>query len=572
MLKLWNLPLVLLVSVCGASCTQIVGLSDYAVSDQELDSSMESPSTIADTESDPDATDDAGLDATTRDADSRAPDAEPHAPTQGNDAALGGSDSSQVLVSVMEGDAASVEIDAGPICAAPSRVCGDKCVANGVATSCGSSCTPCSAPPNATPICSAGSCDFTCNTGHHRCGNECARDDSVSQCGGSCQVCPQIAHGVPQCAAGTCTTLCDGGGSLVNGVCKPRLAAKQLAVGSDHNCAIMADNTLRCWGSNQDHLTQLKHQLGPVPTANFSRTPVQVTGLSNVTQVTAGLAHTCALAAGSVVCWGDNQTWQLGPNGGGVGSSASPVTIPISNVVQIEAGDWQTCALLSDGTVTCWGSRNGGPLVASHGPSDVTEISFSGSNTCERQSGGGARCFGSNGYGAIGVSPDVMPNAVTPVAVPGLSGVTDITQGTYNGCAVTSANGGRVSCWGTYAAVGPHQVGTSAAPPAEIPGVANARGVASGYTSTCAWTSSGSVYCWGSNAACKLGQPSSVEETRTPTLVANLSDVVELGIGNHHVCARTSDGWVKCWGQATYGEVGPTTTSNLSQVPLTVPF
>ena len=457
-------------------------------------------------------------------------------------------------------------------CSTSQHRCGNQCVSNDSPGSCGASCTPCNAPGDATAICTAaGACDFTCNSGHHRCGDACAPDDSTTQCGPSCQLCPQVEAGTPICVAGACGVKCDPGATLIDGACKPTNPAKQLAVGEDHTCAVMADSTVRCWGSNQDFASVIKYQLGPAATKNISKTPVKVTGLANVTQLTAGASHTCAVSSGKVVCWGDNQYWQLGAAAVGVSSSATPVTVAgLSDLLQIEATSFETCALLGAGGVSCWGSRNGGPLVSSHGDSNVTRISYGGTVLCERQATGAVRCSGTNTYGQIGQNPDDLPSANSPLTVPGVSNVTDITTGTYNVCAVTT--GGKVWCWGTYSAVGPHQTGTTPALPAEIPGLSNIRGVASGYTSTCAWSASGSVYCWGSNASGKLGQPTSLDESRTPLQVPNLSDVVELGIGNHHVCARTSDGWVKCWGTAFYGQLGPAATSNYSEVPLTVAF
>ena len=64
-----------------------------------------------------------------------------------------------------------------------------------------------------------------------------------------------------------------------------------------HNCALLSDNTVKCWGENR------YGQLGD-GTKTDRTTPVLVTDLSDVKQVSAGRSHTCALLnAGTVKCW-----------------------------------------------------------------------------------------------------------------------------------------------------------------------------------------------------------------------------------------------------------------------------
>jgi alpha-tubulin suppressor-like RCC1 family protein len=102
--------------------------------------------------------------------------------------------------------------------------------------------------------------------------------------------------------------------------------------------------------------------------------PVQVkdvvgTGtLSNVTQISARGDHTCALLNDHTIeCWGNNYDGQLG--NGTTTQSSTPVQVKdvggtgtLSNVTQISAGGWHTCALLNDHTVECWGAGDSGQL------------------------------------------------------------------------------------------------------------------------------------------------------------------------------------------------------------------
>ena len=71
-------------------------------------------------------------------------------------------------------------------------------------------------------------------------------------------------------------------------------AAFWAAVGDEHTCTVVPDNTVWCWGDNDNG------QLGNATTTD-STTPVQVVGaggtglLGKIGRVSAGDNHTCAL-------------------------------------------------------------------------------------------------------------------------------------------------------------------------------------------------------------------------------------------------------------------------------------
>jgi alpha-tubulin suppressor-like RCC1 family protein len=91
--------------------------------------------------------------------------------------------------------------------------------------------------------------------------------------------------------------------------------------------------------------------------------PVTVVGISTAVAVTASDGyHSCAvLQDGTVRCWGDNVSGQLG-DGTRTGASM-PVTVTgISTAVKVSSGDFHTCALLQGGTVSCWGLNTYGQL------------------------------------------------------------------------------------------------------------------------------------------------------------------------------------------------------------------
>jgi alpha-tubulin suppressor-like RCC1 family protein len=78
-----------------------------------------------------------------------------------------------------------------------------------------------------------------------------------------------------------------------------------LSVGGNHVCALAADATAYCWGSNT------LGQLGD-SSQTTRRSPTKVAGGLTFTQISAGFRHTCGITTtGAVACWGDNQTRAL---------------------------------------------------------------------------------------------------------------------------------------------------------------------------------------------------------------------------------------------------------------------
>jgi alpha-tubulin suppressor-like RCC1 family protein len=121
-----------------------------------------------------------------------------------------------------------------------------------------------------------------------------------------------------------------------------------ISVGLNMACAITADGGVVCWVDSQD--------------------PVQVVGLtSGVTAISVGNNSSCAVADGGVLCWGTNDTGQLGNTYASTGpcgedgsdhvcsSSAMRVPALTSGVTAVSVGDGWACAILEDGGVVCWG-------------------------------------------------------------------------------------------------------------------------------------------------------------------------------------------------------------------------
>lgn len=141
------------------------------------------------------------------------------------------------------------------------------------------------------------------------------------------------------------------------------------------NLCVVANSKAYCWGPDSSG------QIGNGTTSNTPiRIPTFVSGLSGKT-VTAiaqdgwspvssnPQPHVCALASGSVYCWGNNTYGQLGNNSTYVSNtpvlvlnntSTSP-TFTNSGITEIATGLYHSCAL-ANGVTYCWGNNSSGQV------------------------------------------------------------------------------------------------------------------------------------------------------------------------------------------------------------------
>ena len=344
---------------------------------------------------------------------------------------------------------------------------------------------------------------------------------------------------------------------------KGDVMVKQVTAGRAISCALLSDGTAKCWGYNSDG--QLGIDNGGCPgacTALWSTSPVLVRGLSDAVRIDAGYATVCAvLADGTASCWGSDDGGQLGDgmttdsaspvavqglvnvasiaarascavtNDGLLscwgGANLTPVIVPELSAVESVTGGLHRCVLLGEGTVRCWGTNDHGQLgdgttvdsstpVAVQGLSAVVQITGSGAHSCALLDDGTAKCWGWNGYGQLGDGTTVDSSA--PVAVPGLSNIQGISAGgdlADNGAESCALLGdGTVACWGGF-------LEPKALMPVVVDGLTGAVSVATSGTHACALLEDGSVKCWGNNDYGQLG-----DGTRTSSSIpVNVADL-----------------------------------------------
>ncbi len=301
-----------------------------------------------------------------------------------------------------------------------------------------------------------------------------------------------------------------------------------LSTGGDHTCAVKADGTPVCWGSNMYGQTNVPTWIGRVTqisaghdvtcavkdsgNATFG-TPVcwgpweygQTTipaAVGTVRQVSVGDRHACAVKTnGMAICWGDDSWHQVT-----VPASVGPVT-------QVSAGGVHSCATRINGTVACWGDARSGGSVADLG--GVTQVTSGPNHSCAIKTNGAPICWGYNDYGQASVPA-------------GIGTITQISAGDLHTCAVKT--NGTVACWGANSQV-PATLGT-------------VKQISAGYAvDTCAVKINGTAACWGSGTFGQTTVPAGLG-TLAATTVTPAGPVI-IGTLSSGQVLRTSPGvWI----------------------------
>jgi len=346
----------------------------------------------------------------------------------------------------------------------------------------------------------------------------------------------------------------------------------EVAAGIRHSCALVENGWVYCWGRNQ---------FGQLGDGSFvdSPTPVRVSGLTGVKQISLAFESTCAVRnTGRVFCWGSNNSGQLGD--GTTMNRTTPVrVVALTDVTQVAAGRFHSCALRSSGRVFCWGSNSDGQLgdgtttdrltpvrVSGAGVTGATQIVAGALHSCMLRQNGRVTCWGNNseaqlGDGTISVRTD-------PVAL-GITNVTQIAAGDFHNCALRG--GGRVFCWGTgFAGAAGNGTTTRQMTPRRVNGLTNVVSIGAAGYHNCVIRNTGRVFCWGRNFHGQLGDGTTTDRL-TPVRVVGprMVNATQVTMGSNHSCGLRLNGRAYCWGWNVFGQLGDGTTTD-SPVPVLV--
>jgi len=161
------------------------------------------------------------------------------------------------------------------------------------------------------------------------------------------------------------------------------ITAKAIAAGGDHTCVILDNSAIKCWGrSNEGQMAKggkngNSFQIGDgTNEMGNSLEAIELGTGRTANAIAAGDQHNCViLDNSSIKCWGANASGQLGlgdANNRGdlddVGGSEMGDTLPIVDLGTgrtargIIAGDNQTCAIMDNASIKCWGANASGQL------------------------------------------------------------------------------------------------------------------------------------------------------------------------------------------------------------------
>ncbi len=229
---------------------------------------------------------------------------------------------------------------------------------------------------------------------------------------------------------------------VVRGSITPGTEQQATALSVDTHSCLIANGQLYCWGDNS------KGQLGLGNTNSIYNVPTKVTFFAgkSVTKVAVGYKDTCAIADGTLYCWGDNTYGQVGVNSIATSYYTAPVAVDMTNVTGTMGTT--TNKKVTDLSLTQSSTTSNSTTPGTPAPGSACMIVD-----------GSAYCWGRNGDQQLGFGNTTATYRPTKLTTGEMSGrvALKISVGDIGGCAITSTTNASLPkaypmvCWGRTA-------------------------------------------------------------------------------------------------------------------------
>lgn len=189
-----------------------------------------------------------------------------------------------------------------------------------------------------------------------------------------------------------------------------KLRVRDIAAGAYHTCVLSTLGAVACWGDNSyGQSGQPYSEMSSNP--NVKQYKIVPKLEQGVKQIVAGAKHNCALLVnGKVFCWGSNYDGQTG-NSGKRSDFHSDFVRDLEDKVDSFRAGYSTSCSLHQGALSCWGKiemlnsfwqSNPKPTLMKQFGSKVIDISFGEYHFCTLSEDNKVRCLGANNYGQLG--------------------------------------------------------------------------------------------------------------------------------------------------------------------------
>jgi len=215
----------------------------------------------------------------------------------------------------------------------------------------------------------------------------------------------------------------------------PGLRAQRVSAGRDVSCAVTLDGQVTCWGSCAHGVCGMHSECH----GSECRVPAGrhfIPNLTSVTDVTVSDQHACALRAdGTAWCWGSNDSGQRGIADARLDLRQMPWRLPfVGSIGAIVLGPRSSCVLTTNGLMHCWGAigsscrlpRTGAQLRL---PDVVAGACLGQHHLCARSRTGDLTCWGLYDANWCPTADEAWTNPVI------LSSVSEFACGAEHACA-----------------------------------------------------------------------------------------------------------------------------------------